>query len=443
MKWNPESWKNFSAKQQPAYKNQNHLNEILKKIKGFPPLVSIGGIELLKKQITQSSLGNSFILQGGDCAERFIDCNEPAILNKIKILLQMSVILTYGARKPVVRIGRIAGQYAKPRSNDYEIIDGKEVPVYRGDCVNDYDHINGSREPDPEKLLHSFNHSVITLNYIRAIISGGFADLHHPHFWDLADMKRTTQWKRYENTIERILDAISFMESFGGLRDETLGKVDFYTSHEGLLLDYEEALTRKSNENGKYYNRGAHMLWIGERTRGINDAHVEYFRGIENPIGIKMSSTMDPHEITDLISYLNPQNSEGKIVLITRFGASKVEESLPTLVRAVDKSNLKVAWSCDPMHGNITKTSDGQKTRNFNNILDELRTTFAVHKSEKSILSGVHFELTGDDITECIGGAVDVKDIDLAQRYETYCDPRLNYSQSLEMAFLISELLNS
>jgi 3-deoxy-7-phosphoheptulonate synthase len=440
--WSKNSWKNFNATQQPEYRDADSYSKVLKKIESYPPLVFSGEVENLKRQIGMAGDGRRFILQGGDCAERFIDCNESAIINKIKILLQMSVILTYGARKPVVRIGRIAGQYFKPRSNLFETIENNEMHTYRGDSINIYEPGTENREPDPERLLMAFFHSVATLNYIRAIIAGGFADLHHPFSWKLHSIEKTDEWQKYRITAERILDAINFMESFGGLKAETLGKVDFFTSHEGLHLGYEEALTRKDPETGRYYNLGAHMLWIGERTRDIDGAHVEYFRGIHNPIGIKISNKIDPGELIELLHKLNPENEEGRITLIARMGIDSVEENLPILIKKVKESKKKVTWSCDPMHGNIVNIHGNIKKRNFDDIIEEIKQTFRIHSESGSVIGGVHFELTGDDVTECTGGAVNLKDDDLNRNYETYCDPRLNYTQSLEIAFLLSELLS-
>lgn len=441
-KWSKESWKKFSASQQPVYRETEKYEEVLKKIESYPPLVFLGEVEDLKKQISMAGNGKRFILQGGDCAERFIDCTENAILNKIKILLQMSVILTYGARKPVVRIGRIAGQYFKPRSRPFETVNNNKMSTYKGDSINIYEPGIENREPDPERLLMAFYHSVTTLNYIRAIIAGGFADLHHPYTWNLHSIEKTEEWQNYRNTVESILDAINFMDSFGGLKPETLGKVDFFTSHEGLHLGYEEALTRKDPETGRYYNLGAHMLWIGERTRVIDGAHVEYFRGIHNPIGIKISGEIYPEELTELLNILNPDNEEGRITLITRMGTHSVEGKLPGLIKKVKSSKRKVTWSCDPMHGNIVNIDGNIKKRNFDDIIQEIKQTFRIHSKEGTVIGGVHFELTGDDVTECTGGAVNLKDDDLNRNYETYCDPRLNYTQSLEIAFLLSKLLS-
>lgn len=437
--WHLTSWRKYPIEQQPCYEDEDRYREILERISKLPPLVFSGEVEKLRELLAEASEGKRFILHGGNCAERFIDCNEETITNQLKILLQMSVILTYGARKPVVRIGRIAGQYAKPRSNEYEEVGGVKLAVYRGDLVNSIEPTPLARRADPERMLMGYFCSATTLNYIRAMIDGGFADLHHPYNWNLHSIEKSPRWPQYKHIVENILDAINFMESFGGIRPEMLGRIDFFTSHEGLVLDYETALTRRVGD--RYYNLGAHMLWIGERTRKLGYAHVEYFRGISNPIGIKIGPTCKPSELKELVELLNPDDQPGRLVLITRLGADNVEVILPALIEAVRSSDRSVCWSCDPMHGN-TIVVNGKKTRNFSVILKELELTFNIHKKMKSILSGVHFELTGDDVTECIGGAVDLHEEDLEVNYQTYCDPRLNYAQSLEMAFLINQLLN-
>jgi len=355
--------------------------------------------------------------------------------------LQMSMILTYGARKPVLRLGRIAGQYAKPRSSDFETVGAGRLPSYRGDAVNGVEATPESRAPDPSRLMKSYFYSATTLNHIRSLIDGGFADLRHPELWDIQSMKRSKNWTDYLEIVERIRDAIQFMESFGGVHSEALGRVQYFTSHEGLLLGYEEALTRTDAVSGAHYNLGAHMVWIGVRTRAIEGAHVEYFRGIANPIGVKIDASCGAEELLALLDVLNPDNEEGRITLITRFGADKIVECLPPLIQTVKKDGRNAVWTCDPMHGNTTATESGLKTRDFSVILDELTSAFRIHKEQKSVLAGVHFELTALDVTECVGGAEDLTSADLDRHYETYCDPRLNNSQSLEMAFLIARLL--
>ena len=441
--WSKESWRNFQVLQQPQYDNPEHLARVLKTLSRYPPLVFAGEILNLKRQLADVGRGRRFLLQGGDCAERFQDCTREAIVSKMKILLQMSVVLSYAARAPVVRIGRIAGQYAKPRSKDTQLVGGQQIPVFRGDNIHSFEPIAELRKPDPERLLTAYQCSSMTLNYIRALINGGFADLHHPENWKLSFMPRSSERVRYEGIVQSIHDAIAFMESFGALKEEQLGRIDFFTSHEGLLLNFEETLTRYVESENAFFNLGAHMLWIGDRTRRLDGAHVEYFRGIANPIGIKWGPSADPDEMIALLDRLNPHREEGKIVVITRFGHERVNAGLATAIAAVRSKKLPVVWSCDPMHGNTELVSGDIKTRDFKKILSELQATFKIHQELGSHLGGVHFELTGEDVTECIGGAEDLKPSDLKKQYETFCDPRLNYNQSLEMAFLISSILKA
>ncbi len=438
--WTPSSWRSKPIFQQPQYENPDQLAAVLARLAGYPPLVFGGEVDSLRRQLAEAATGKRFLLQGGDCAERFQDCTPEGITSKLKILLQMSVILCYGARRPVIRVGRIAGQYAKPRSAESEVVGGVSMPSFRGDNINSFEPDPQRRKPDPERLQQSYHAASMTLNYIRAMINGGFADLHHPEHWNLAFFDRSPQRQRYEEIAANIKDAIAFMESLGGVREETLGSVDFFTSHEGLLLAWEEAMTRFVPERGRHYNLGAHMLWIGDRTRQLDGAHIEYFRGIANPIGIKVGPSSDPAEICEVVRTLNPHGDLGRIVLITRFGVDKVS-GLEPLVARVNEARLPVVWSVDPMHGNVIKTKADIKTRDFGSILGELRESFSVHRKLGTVLGGVHFELTGDNVTECIGGSEGLGEHDLVRQYETYCDPRLNYSQSLEMAFLISSML--
>ena len=382
--------------------------------------------------------GRSFLLQGGDCAESFADCGPGPIEDRIKILLQMSLVLTWGARTPVVRMGRMAGQFAKPRSKATEEIDGVERPTYRGDNVNGLEP--GEREPDPERLVRAYFHSATTINYARALIDGGFADLHHPDFWDLGFVKSTDRRAEYEEMVARILDAIEFVESTGVRTGHSLEAVDLFTSHEGLLLSYEEALTEPVGD--AWYNLGAHFLWIGERTRQIDGAHVEYFRGIANPIGVKIGPAAEPEDLVELLERLDPDGEPGRVTLITRYGADRIGEVLPGHIEAVEATGRPVIWSCDPMHGNTTTTDGGLKTRSFDRVLEELAEAFRIHGRLGSHLGGVHFELTGEDVTECTGGPQALSEADLSHRYQTRCDPRLNYAQSLEVAFLISRQLH-
>lgn len=442
-KWSVNSWRRFPVAQQPQYRDQEALGAALEKLSGYPPLVFAGEVDNLRVQLAAAAAGERFLLQGGDCAERFQDCHQDAITSKIKILLQMSVILCYGARKPIIRVGRIAGQYAKPRSAATEVVNGIEMPVFRGDSINSIEATLSGREADPQRLLQGYHNASMTLNYVRALVTGGFADLHYPEHWNIGFFGQSPQGERYQQMVDNIRDAIAFMESLGGVKENVLGYVDFYTSHEGLLLGLEESLTRYIPSHNGYYNVGAHMLWIGDRTRQLDGAHVEYFRGIRNPIGIKIGPSTEVGELISLLRVLNPTNETGKVTLISRLGDQKVDSILPDIIQAVRRENRQVLWSCDPMHGNVVKTKDNIKTRDFNAILKELRDSFRVHGELGSILGGVHFELTGERVTECTGGTDNVTEEDLVQQYETYCDPRLNYNQSLEMAFLIAEMLKA
>lgn len=438
--WNPESWKSKIANQLPTYRDNSEAEEVIKGLKDLPSIVFPGEIDCLKEKIARAARGELFILQGGDCVERFADCNESAIMNKIKIILQMSVIINYLTKTPVLKVGRIAGQYAKPRSKEFETVEGKEVYSYKGDNINGYDPVD--RVPSASRMREGYFYASATLNYIRAMISGGFADLHHPDYWDLDFVEKADKNERYKGIINQVRDAVDFLESFGSVAGETLRSIDFYTSHEGLLLPFEAAMTRVCRQNERYYNTSSHLLWIGERTRELDGAHVEYFRGIENPIGIKLSSKADPEELIKLISRLNPANEEGKICLITRMGAALVEGALPAMVKQVVDSGQKVTWLCDPMHGNTVTAANNIKTRHFNDILKELELTFKIQSDCGSRLSGVHFELTGEHVTECLGGSGPETDSELNKNYQSFCDPRLNYNQSMEMSFLISDLLN-
>lgn len=438
--WSPESWQNKPIAQQPSYDDPSHLENVLAKLQDLPPLVFSGEVDQLCDQLARAGRGEVFVLQGGDCAERFVDCNRKAIESKLKILLQMSVVLCYGLRKPVIRIGRIAGQYAKPRSNTTESVNGVDIPVYRGDIINGFEADEASRKPDPDRILKAYHHSAATLNYIRALTKGGFADLHFPQHWNLDFINTDQVSNDYQKILDNIRDAIAFMESLGS-KTENLSSIEFYTSHEGLLLPVEQAHTFKDDSNSRHYNLGAHMLWIGDRTRHLDGAHIEYFRGVANPVGIKVGPSADPSEIAETLEVLNPNKREGKLVLITRYGQGKVNAHLPQLIKTVQACGVPVTWSCDPMHGNGSKSPSGLKTRDFQAILSELTETFAIHREHGSIVGGIHFELTGDNVTECLGGSAGITNEHLSSNYETYCDPRLNYSQSLEMAFLVSKML--
>lgn len=428
--------------QQPVYDDVYEVSHVLRELRTYPPLVFTGEIERLKQRIAQAGEGRGFILQGGYCAERFVDCRAEVIANQLRVLLQMSVILTHGARQPVIRIGRIAGQYAKPRSSAVERVNGRELPSYRGDIVHDIAASEEARRPDPWRMLQAYQRAALTLNYIRALIDGGFADLHDPYKWNLRAIQRAREWPEYRETVEQILDAIHFMESFGGVQPERLGRVEFYVSHEGLLLPYEEALTHWDAGSRRYYNMGAHMLWLGNRTRAVDGAHVEYLRGIGNPLGVKVDATCSGDELVALLTRLNPRRERGRVTVITRLGRGCAQEVVPRLVRAVVRAKQPVTWCCDPMHGN-TRVVRGRKTRAFRDILAEVRETFAAHVAAGSRLAGLHFELTGEDVTECTGGAAGVTPEDLSRNYQSYCDPRLNCAQSLEMAFVLTKLLKA
>lgn len=437
--WTPDSWREKKIWQMPEYPSAEELELRYKELQGYPPLVTSWEIEALKKKIADASNGHGFILQGGDCAESFDRCNADTIVKLLKVLLQMSFILIHEMNTPVTRIGRIAGQYAKPRSSDYEKINGKEVKSYRGDLFNSFDPTPEARESDPNRLVEAYHKSAMTLNFVRSLTDGGgFADMHHPEYWELDFMKKNPFYKEYKHMVESIHHAIHFVEAISPNRVHTLKNVDFYTSHEALNLYYDGAQTRKVPHKPGYYNLSTHMPWVGNRTRQLDGAHIEYVRGIRNPIGIKVGPPYDTDEILYLIEHVNPSQEEGKVTLITRFGKDKVEEHLPGLIRAVNRAGFEVLWSCDPMHGNTFATSKGIKTRRFNDILEDIKQTFSVHRSENTILGGVHLELTGRNVTECVGGANGLDEAGLTTQYESYCDPRLNYEQALEMAFLIA-----
>ena len=439
--WSPASWRIRPICQQPDYPDAAALERALDEVRALPPLVNHGEVDALRAHLAKAAKGEAFLLQGGDCAERFADCTKTSIEAKLKILLQMSLVLTWGARIPVIRVGRMAGQYAKPRSNDTETVNGVELPSYRGDNVNSIKPDTAARIADPQRLVKAYHHSTATLNYARALVDGGFADLHHPQHWDLGFVRSEAQRKEYEDMVERIRDAIDFVESTGVRGTAALKTIELFSSHEGLLLAYEEALTEKVND--QWYNLGAHFLWIGDRTRNLGDAHLEYFRGIENPIGVKVGKQMQPQELVEIITTLEPANRPGRITLISRVGAANVRETLPPLIAAVREAGRVVTWVCDPMHGNTTLTDTGLKTRNYDLILEELAAAFEIPQEQGEHLGGVHFELTGEDVTECTGGPQELSEADLSRSYETYCDPRLNYAQSLELALRIAQRLQT
>ena len=434
--WSLNSWQQHSYLQAAHYADQEQLKKVLEQLSVMPPLVTSGEVRRLKQEIARAGRGEAFILQGGDCAESFNDCRADIISNKLKILLQMSLVMLHGLHKPIIRIGRIAGQYAKPRSSDFETINGVTLPSYRGDIVNSQEFTASAREPNPKLLLQAYSCSAMTLNFVRALLEGGFADLHHPQLWDLSFVEHSPQKEEYQSIVKSIEEALEFLEAINGIRASNLSKVDFYTSHEALHLHYEQALTRQIQ--GKWYNLSTHLPWVGMRTAQLDSAHLEFFRGIENPLGIKVGPSASPEWLTDVLHKMNPQKEEGRILLFTRLGAEHIERLLPPLITAVQKTNIPVTWSCDPMHGNTESTEDGTKTRHFDNILQELRMAVEIHRSMNSYLGGVHFELTGDNVTECIGGARGLDAKDLKRAYHSLVDPRLNYEQSLEMAIQLS-----
>ncbi len=437
--WNPHSWQRLPAQQQPAYEDPSRLEAALARLRQLPPLVVPEEVDRLRDLLAEAAAGRRFLLQGGDCAEQFKDCVPEAIAGKLRVLLQMSVALTHGGRRPVVRVGRIAGQFAKPRSRATEMIRGRELPSYRGDLVNALEATPEARRPDPARMLEAYFHAAATLNHLRALTAGGFADLHHPERWELPG--GTGEVPEYRRTLDQVKESLDFLEALGGVQREALERIDFYTSHEALLLPYEEALTRWVGEAGAYYNLGAHTLWVGERTRQLDGAHIEYLRGLRNPLGVKVGPSATPAHLVALLDRLDPDREPGRITLITRFGATRIREALPPLLAAVQATGRTVLWSCDPMHGNGAESAQGLKTRDFDAILAELRQAFELHREAGSHLGGVHFELTGEAVTECTGGTQRLSEVDLAKAYETGCDPRMNGTQSLEMAFLIAEMM--
>lgn len=438
QKWSPNSWTDYTYDQSVEYPDVKTLIEVCNKLVKLPPLVSSGEIKKLKNLIKNAGKGEAFILQGGDCAESFNECRSDIISNKLKILLQMSLILIHGLKKPVIRVGRIAGQYAKPRSSAFETIDNITLPTYRGDIINSPEFNAQSRIPDPQLLLQGYNHASTTLNFIRALLSGGFADLHHPHRWDLSFAEHSPQKNEYHSIVNSIGNSLDFLETIDGLKNSNINHVDFYTSHEALHLHYEQALTRTLKDN-KNYLMSTHFPWIGMRTANLNSAHIEFLRGIENPIGIKVGPNVNVSSLVEIINILNPLEEEGKIVLITRLGADKIDELLPNIINEIQINKIPVTWISDPMHGNTETTVDGIKTRHFDNILTELQKALAIHSEMNSFLGGVHFELTGDNVTECIGGARGLDVGNLKEAYMSLVDPRLNYEQSLEIALQISK----
>jgi 3-deoxy-7-phosphoheptulonate synthase len=435
--WSPESWQRRPALQQPRYPSAAALALVLEQLSRLPPLVTSWEVEDLKGQLAQASRGERFLLQGGDCAERFDDCAPAVISNQLKILLQMSLVLVHGLRKPVTRVGRIAGQYAKPRSADLETQSGVSLPSYRGDLINGPGFSPTERTPDPVRLLRGYGRAAMTLNFIRALAECGFADLHHPENWNLEFVQHSPLAKDYQRVVDALTDSVRFMETLAGGPVAEFRHVQFFTSHEGLHLPYEQAQTRSVPNRSGWYNLAAHFPWIGLRTAQLDGAHLEYFRGIRNPIAVKVGAPMSADWVQALVETLNPDDEPGRLTLIHRFGANRVVSELPPLVEAVRATGKTVLWVCDPMHGNTEATASGRKTRNFDNILAELEQSFEIHAAVGSRLGGVHFELTGEDVTECVGGARGLAAGDLARDYRSQVDPRLNYEQALEMAMRI------
>ena len=444
-RWTPESWRAKPIEQVPDYPDAAALADVERQLAQFPPLVFAGEARKLKAMLGKVAQGEAFLLQGGDCAESFAEHGADNIRDFFRVFLQMAVVMTFAAASPVVKVGRVAGQFAKPRSAPMEKIDGVELPSYRGDIVNDIGFTPAARTPDPMRQLMAYRQSAATLNLIRAFAWGGYANLENAHRWMLGFVKDSPQSARYQELADRITETLGFMRAIG-LDPEShqeLRQTDFYTSHEALLLGYEQALTRVDSTTGDYYATSGHMLWIGDRTRQPDHAHVEYARGVKNPLGLKCGPSLSPDALLRLIDILNPANEPGRLSLICRFGADKVGDHLGGLVRAVQREGRLVVWSCDPMHGNTTKAASGFKTRPFERIMSEIRSFFAVHQAEGTYAGGVHLEMTGKNVTECTGGARAISEADLHDRYHTYCDPRLNAEQAIEVAFLIAELLKA
>ena len=432
--WYPTSWQGRTAGQQPLYDDTAEVERAVAKLNRMPPLVTWGEIEALKSQLAAAARGERFLLQGGDCAESFEECTAEFIANKLKILLQMSLVLTHGMKKRIVRVGRIAGQYAKPRSADTETRQGRTLPSYRGDLINRSPFTGKDRTPDPKLMLRGYERAALTLNYVRALVEGGFADMHHPEYWDLAFVNDSPLAAQYRAVVRSLDEALNFMETVSGQPVQETSRVDFFTSHEGLHLLYEQAQTHYIEEAGRWYNQSTHFPWIGMRTAELDGAHVEYFRGIANPVAVKIGPKMSAEHISRLVEVLNPDDEPGRLTFIHRFGAKHIEARLPVLIDAVRATGRNVLFACDPMHGNTETTNKGVKTRRFENILAELEAAFRIHAAHRSTLGGVHVELTGENVTECIGGARGLEEGDLDRAYRSTVDPRLNYEQALEMA---------
>ena len=441
--WTLNSWKNYKAKHLPEYKNQKHLDKVLTSLRDFPPLVFAGEVRSLRNSLAKAAEGEAFLLQGGDCAESFSEFNADNIRDTFRVILQMAIILTSGTNLPIIKVGRMAGQFAKPRSSPTEKINDVELESYKGDIINGIEFDKSQRDPDPERMLKAYSQAASTLNLLRAFADGGYADLRFVNSWNMGFLKTGPEYSRYRDLANKIQENLNFMEALGIDSDNTpqLRKTDYYTCHEALLLPYEEALTRVDSTTGDVYDTSAHFVWIGDRTRFENSAHVEFCSGIQNPVGIKCGPSLDHDELIKIIDKLNPKNESGRITLIARYGNENVSKYLPNLVDRVQSEGRLVVWSCDPMHGNTTKSADGTKTRPFDKILSEVKNNIQIHRAQGSRLGGIHLEMTGQNVTECTGGLDEISESDLKDRYHTHCDPRLNANQAIELAFLISDEL--
>ncbi|WP_103600563.1 class II 3-deoxy-7-phosphoheptulonate synthase [Campylobacter concisus] len=443
MTWNRDSWREFNILQQPKYPDLKELKEVEEKLKSLPPLVFAGEARSLKEELAKVCNGEAFLLQGGDCAESFTNFNANNIRDMFKVLLQMAIVLTFAGGYPVVKVGRVAGQFAKPRSSDFEEANGVKLPSYRGDIINGFEFDEKARVPDPKRMIEAYYQSASTMNLLRAFSRGGLADLHQVHKWNLGFVKKPEIGEKYAKLADELTKTLSFMAACGITSANTpvINQTAVYTSHEALLLPYEEALTRVDSLSGEWYDCSAHMLWIGERTRGINDAHVHFLSGVKNPIGVKIGPSAKAEDVIALANKLNPENEAGRLNVIIRMGADKIGENLPKILRELKREGLNIVYSIDPMHGNTVKTSNNYKTREFDKIISEVRSFFEIHKAEGTRAGGVHLEMTGQDVTECTGGALNITESSLEQRYETQCDPRLNADQALELAFLMADLV--
>tara|TARA_B100001142_G_scaffold167728_1_gene167550 strand:- start:4891 stop:6234 length:1344 start_codon:yes stop_codon:yes gene_type:complete len=443
--WKKDSWKDYEALHLPNYEDANQLKNVLGTLKDFPPLVFAGEVRSLRKSLSDVAEGNAFLLQGGDCAESFSEFRADNIRDTFRVILQMAVILTSGTNMPIVKVGRMAGQFAKPRSSPTETKNGEELESYRGDIINGIEFDKSLRRPNPDRMLKAYSQAASTLNLLRAFADGGYADLRYVNSWNMGFLKSGIEYERYRNLANKIQESLNFMEALGVTSNNTpqLTKTEYYTCHEALLLPYEEALTREDSTTGDIYDTSAHFVWIGDRTRFENSAHVEFCSGIKNPIGVKCGPTLDHDELIKILDKLNPDNSPGKVTLICRYGSEKVQDHLPGLIKRISDEGRVVVWSCDPMHGNTVKSSDGTKTRPFENILSEVKNNIKIHNSQGSWFGGIHLEMTGQNVTECTGGIDDISESDLKDRYHTHCDPRLNANQAIQLAFLIADELKN